>query len=214
MTNDILALILVLLMISSIFLMSTSRLGALIRTVGIQGLFLGLVPFLNHEPLSNLHTWILGILGVAVKGIAIPLLLFRALRGVSKSKEMEPYVGYVTSIFIGVLFVVVSYGVYTVMLHHPLFSSPMIPASITLALCGLFLIVARKQALTQIIGYLVFENGIYLFGLSLAVKSPLLVELGILLDVLVGVFVMGIVIYHINREFDSISTQALGTLRE
>ena len=63
-------------------------------------------------------------------------------------------------------------------------------------------------------GYLVLENGIYTFGVSLPTSQSLLVELGILLDLLVGVFVMGIVIHQIHREFDSISTESLEALKE
>lgn len=214
MINQIFSFVIVLFMITSMFLLSTSRLGALIKIVGAQGLLLGILPFFTGEPIASIHTWILALLGIVVKGILIPVFLSRAMRGVAVNREMEPYVGYTMSIVVGVLAIIVSYYAYRLIAFHPLFSSPLIPASMTLALCGLFLITARKQALTQIIGYLVFENGIYLFGVSISVRSPLLVELGILLDVLVGVFVMGIVIYHINREFDSISTQELGTLRE
>jgi hydrogenase-4 component E len=214
MIHGLFSFVLVLLMISSLYLLSSSRLGAMIRTVGAQGLILGLIPLCTGEPINSPHTWILALLGIVIKGIVIPILLFRALRGVAINKEIAPYVGYTLSIAAGVVSIVLSYVAYAFIAHHPVFSSPLIPASITLGLCGLFLIIARKQALTQIIGYLVFENGIYLFGVSLSVRSPLLVELGILLDVVVGVFVMGVVIYHINREFDSISTQSLGTLRE
>lgn len=215
MISGIYSFLLVLLIMSSLYLLSSSRIGALIRTVGAQGMILGCVPFITGDAsLLNPHTWILSSLSIFVKGILIPILLFRALRGVYMSREDFPYVGYPMSIGAGVLMVLFSYVAYRIIGHHPLFSSQLIPAAITMALCGLFLIITRKQAITQVIGYLVFENGIYLFGVSLAVKNPLLVELGILLDVIVGVFVMGIVIYHINREFDSISTQALGTLRE
>ena len=83
-----------------------------------------------------------------------------------------------------------------------------------MAATGLFLIVARTEALTQIIGYLVLENAIYSFGISLSATQSLLVEMGALLDLLVGVFIMGVVIYHINREFDSINTDSLETLKE
>ena len=81
-------------------------------------------------------------------------------------------------------------------------------------LSGLFMIVSRRKALTQVLGYLTMENGVYVFGASLAVREPLLVELGILLDVFVGVFVMGIVIYQINREFDHIDTDRLSVLKD
>ena len=79
---------------------------------------------------------------------------------------------------------------------------------------GLFVIVSRTKALTQALGYLAMENGIYAFGMALALKEPVTVEMGILLDVFVAVFVMGIIIYHINREFDEISTDRLSVLKD
>jgi hydrogenase-4 component E len=95
-----------------------------------------------------------------------------------------------------------------------MFPSPsLIALSIAMAFVGLFLIVARKKAITQIIGYLVLENACYVFGVSLSAVQSILVELGVLLDVLVAVFIMGVVIHHINREFDSISTDSLKELR-
>ena len=79
---------------------------------------------------------------------------------------------------------------------------------------GLLVVITRTKALTQVVGYLMLENGIYLFGLTQAQRVPFLVEVGVLLDVFVGVFIMGIVVFHINREFDSISAARLTTLRE
>jgi hydrogenase-4 component E len=81
-------------------------------------------------------------------------------------------------------------------------------------LTGLFVICSRRKALTQVLGYLVMENGVCVFGSALAVEAPLPVELGVLLDVSVAVFVMGIVIFHINREFDHIDTDRLSILRD
>ncbi|HEU4428038.1 MAG TPA: hydrogenase, partial [Myxococcota bacterium] len=72
----------------------------------------------------------------------------------------------------------------------------------------------RRKAITQVVGYLVLENGIFLMGLTLHEAMPLLVELGVLLDLLVGVFVIGIVLNHINREFSSLDVTRLDTLRE
>lgn len=89
----------------------------------------------------------------------------------------------------------------------------MIAVSLFSIMVGLFMIVARRLAITQVLGYLAMENGIYTFGLAFAEKEPLLVEMGILLDVFVGVFIMGIMIYHINREFDHIDTDRLSELK-
>jgi hydrogenase-4 component E len=92
-------------------------------------------------------------------------------------------------------------------------TSLVIPAAMTTLFTGLFLIIARKNALNQCLGYIIMENGIYTFGIVSVVEIPLLVELGILLDVFVAVFVMGIAIYHINREFDHLDSDRLNVLK-
>ena len=79
---------------------------------------------------------------------------------------------------------------------------------------GLAIIVSRRKAVTQVVGYLAMENGIYVFGAAFAIREPLLVEMGVLLDVFVAVFVMGIMIHHIGREFDHIDTDRLSVLKD
>jgi hydrogenase-4 component E len=88
-----------------------------------------------------------------------------------------------------------------------------VPVGFTMMTTGMFLIVARRTAVNQVIGYLVLENGIYAFGLALVRDIPLLVELGVLMDMFVAVFVMGIAIYHINREFDHMDSEKLTSLK-
>src|SRR5258705_13766159 len=78
---------------------------------------------------------------------------------------------------------------------------------------GLFMIISRRSALMQVIGYLMLENGIFVFGVITVVETPLLVELGVLLDAFVAVFVMGIAIFHINREFGSMEVDQMSELR-
>jgi hydrogenase-4 component E len=73
---------------------------------------------------------------------------------------------------------------------------------------------SRRKAVTQVVGYVMLENGIYLFGLTQAEKVPFLLELGVLLDVFVGVFIMGIVVFHINREFESLDSARLTELTD
>jgi hydrogenase-4 component E len=88
-----------------------------------------------------------------------------------------------------------------------------VPASFMTMFTGLFLIIARKKALTQCLGYIVFENGIYAFGVAAVGEIPSLVELGLLLDAFVAVFVMGIAIYRINQEFDHMDADELRSLK-
>src|SRR5262249_48835616 len=89
-----------------------------------------------------------------------------------------------------------------------------VPASLATVWTGFLMFTTRKKAIMQVLGYLLLENGIFLFGLLLLEAMPFLVEVGILLDLFTGVFVMGIIIHHINREFASISTEHLMELKE
>ena len=90
----------------------------------------------------------------------------------------------------------------------------LVPVALSSILIGLFLIVSRKKAVNQVLGFLVLENGIFTFGVGLVGELSLLVELGVLLDVFVAVFVMGIMIFHISREFDHLDTDRLSTLKD
>ena len=92
--------------------------------------------------------------------------------------------------------------------------SLLVPASLSTVWTGFLLLTTRKKAITQVLGYLLLENGIFLFGLLLLEAMPFLVEVGVLLDLFTGVFVMGIIIHHISREFTSISTEYLSELKE
>ena len=87
-----------------------------------------------------------------------------------------------------------------------------LPASFITMVTGLFIIIARRKAITQVIGFLLFENGISIFGTGMMLEHGLLVELGILLDVLVLVFIMGIALFQISREFQHIDSDRLNQL--
>ena len=89
-----------------------------------------------------------------------------------------------------------------------------VPTSLSTVLTGFLILTTRLKAISQALGYLVLENGVFIFGLLLLEAMPLMVELGVLLDLLVAIFVMGIIINHINREFASLDTRRLATLKD
>lgn len=205
----------VLLILTNLRLLGSSRIGACIWTVALQGALLGTLPLLAHADEITARVLILAMAAVSLKAVAFPWLLFRALRGAKVRREVEPFVGYTSSLLAGVAALAVSSWLAR---HLPLadraVSSLLVPVALSTILVGLFVIVSRRKALTQVLGYLVFENGIYAFGVGVAYEAPLLVELGVLLDVLVAVFVMGIAVFHISREFDSIDTTRLSSLTD
>ena len=90
----------------------------------------------------------------------------------------------------------------------------LIPSSLATVWAGFLMLTTRQKAIMQVLGYLLLENGIFLFGLLLLEAMPFLVEIGVLLDLFTGVFVMEIIIHHISREFASLSTEYLSELKE
>ena len=208
-------LILVIVVLTNLKLLGSSRLGASIRVVAAQGMVLGLLPILAHWNELSLRFGLLAVGTIAIKGVVFPWFLFRAIREADIGREIEPYVGYAASLVTGAVALGVSFWVCTKLPIPENIASPwLVPVSFFSIFAGLFLIVSRKRAVNQVLGFLVLENGIYTFGVGVAARTPFLVEAGVLLDVFVAVFVMGITIFHINREFDHISTDRLSTLKD
>jgi hydrogenase-4 component E len=192
----------------------TSRLVACIRVMALQGILLGLLPLLSHAGDLSLRVVLQATASMITKGIVFPWLLTRAVRGADVRRELDPIVGYTPSLLVGgALLGVALWLGWRLPLPGPAGSQFMVAVSFFTIMVGLFIIVARRMAITQVLGYLAMENGIYTFGLAFAEKEPLLVEMGILLDVFMAVFVMGIMIYNINREFDHIDTDRLSELK-
>ena len=201
-------------LLSCFALLATSRIGACIRWLSFQGVIFGLVPLILQDNGLGLRAALLAGANVALKGVVFPWLLLRIRARAEFSREVDPFIGYIASILFGVIALGLSVWLGLTM-KPALARAPfaLLETSIFLILVGLFLIVGRKKALMQVIGYLVLENGIFLFGVITVAQTPLLVELGVLLDAFVGVFVMGIAIFHINREFGSMDVDRLTALR-
>jgi len=194
--------------------LGSSRLPSLIRAVALQGVVLGLLPLLIEQSLD----WRIALVAMATvvgKGIVIPSLLRRAMRTANIEREIEPYIGFVPSLLLGAGAAVAAVALaQTLPLLPEHAGSLLVPGSIASILTGFILLIGRVKAISQVCGYLILENGIYLFGLLLIHSMPLLVEAGLLLDLTVGVFVIGIIMDRIQRAFDSLDTRKLTALRE
>ena len=199
----------------SLYLLGSSSLTGCIRIVALQGMCLGLLPLTIHEQGVPPRAFLLAAGMFLLKGLVIPRVLLYAIREVKIRREREPMIGYTASLLIGAGLIGVSF-VLAERLPVPagLRTGLLIPVSLATVMMGMLMMIGRMKAVTQVIGYLVFENGIYLFGLAISYEIPWLIEMGVLLDVFVAVFVMGIVINHIARAFDSISTEHLTRLSD
>ena len=202
------------LILLNFLILGKASLHGVIRVVSVQGVALGLLPLLLSAHL-HLRLGLVVLATIALKGIVLPRMLVRALEELSIRREVEPYISFPASLVLGAL------GTAFAMLvsHHlPLTPGPqsdlLTSASLATVLTGFLVLTTRRKALTQVLGYLVLENGVFIFGLLLLEPLPFLVEMGVLLDLFVAIFVMGVVIHHINREFATESTERLTALKD
>jgi len=210
-------LILISVVLINLVLLGTGRLRPSIRLVASQGVLLGTLPLLVSSQGPGARLGMLALVTIALKGVVFPRLLFRSLRSTNAKHEVTPLVGLTASILLGLVLLVGSFWLasrFRLPAGVVVASELVLPVALATIMCGLFLIITRLQALSQVLGYLVLENGIFVFGIALAHEEPFLVEMGILLDVFVAVFVMGIAIFHISREFDHIDVQQLSQLKD
>ena len=210
-------IVLALFLIADLALAGASRLKYAIRFVAIQGWIVGVLPVLlwnwqeNGSPGARI--WIIAVVNSLVKGVALPMLLEYAVRKARTRRELEPIVSFQMSRFIVFLMAVGGFAIGRLLhVHETVASELAIPVAFTTMGTGLLLICARKKAITQVLGFLVLENGISLFGAGILLEYGIVVELGILLDVFALVFILGIAIFQINRTFASTDTDQLNHL--
>ena len=151
---------------------------------------------------------------LVVKGVAIPILLRTMQRRIGVQPQIIPYINTATSLLIACLLVLFAYVLarpWVAVSHLP--TREGLPLAMALLFLSLFIIVSRRKAVTQVIGFLMLENAIALLAAVGTHGVPLLVEIGVFLDALMGFLVMQIFVYHIHETFDTIDVEQLTRLR-
>lgn len=151
---------------------------------------------------------------VVLKVIILPIYLVRLQKRVGSAGEIDPYMNVVTSLILAGLLVLLAYAVTLPLVAiSTLPTREALPLAMGLIFVGLFVVVTRKKALTQIVGFLVMENGIALLAALGTFGIPLIIELGVFLDVLMGFLVMQVFVYQIHGTFESIDVDQLSELK-
>jgi hydrogenase-4 component E len=204
-------------LIADLALAGASRLKYAISLVALQGWLVGVLPLISWqwalEGCPETRIWVIAAVNSLVKGLILPMLLSYAVRKARTRREVEPIVSFQMSRIIVFLMAAGGFAVgHLLHIQNAGASSFVIPVAFTTMGTGCLLISARKKAITQVLGFLVLENGISLFGSALLIEYSLVVELGILLDVLALVFILGIAVFQISRTFASTDTDRLNHL--
>ena len=201
-------------LVTSFLLILRASLASQVRMFAVQSAVLSVL-----AAVVALFGGSLELLGVAVvlavvKVVIIPKVFNRAIAKIGMQRSVAPYLG--TSATLGVCAVLVIFAFYVmapVTAANRLPTVDGIPLAFAAVLIGLFTTVNRKRALTQILGFLMLENGIFLTALLATYGIPLIVEMGVFLDVLVAVLILEVFIYRIKENFDSIEVKFMGVLR-
>ena len=177
---------------------------------GVLALLTAAVGYFGHD--RDLY-WVAALM-LVLKGVLIPRLLGRLARRVAPGGEAEPYVNTATSLVIsGMLILLADAAARPLQTLSTAPTRAGMPLAIGLLFVSLFIIVSRKKAITQVIGFLMLENAIALLAVLATYGVPLVVELGVFLDALMGFLVMQIFLYDIHDTFNTLDVDVLNRLK-
>ncbi|MBU0994597.1 MAG: hydrogenase [Proteobacteria bacterium] len=207
--------ILSLVLLSILFSLGSSRLTVLFKVIAFQGVVVSIVPLIIGGREFGWGDITFTLATMTVRGIVIPFCIYFAIKKATIETKFRPIVGYNASMMGGLIFIVMA-AVVGGKLHLPAVSEGklLFPAAVTLLVAGMFLLMARRNAIAMVLGYIMMENGIYLVGTTFSVQARHIVEFGILLDILAGVMIMAVILQNIKQAFDDMDTARLRTLKE
>ncbi|MGM0656446.1 MAG: hydrogenase [Thermodesulfobacteriota bacterium] len=201
-------------LLSVLFSFGTDRVLILIKLLAFQGIVISILPFFIGHDMSTGST-VFTLATLIIRGIIIPLSIFVAIRKGAIQRVVEPIVGYHASILCGLVVIIgATYISGRLDIGSVSGFKLLEPTAIALLVTGMFLLMARRNAIAMVIGYIMMENGIYLVGSGLSVGTRHIVEFGILLDVLAGVMIMAVILRNIKKTFDDVDTALLRTLKD
>jgi hydrogenase-4 component E len=198
------------------YLAVAGRLDTYIRVLALQGLLLAGVAVMElwgSEHVSIANTAFILLETLVVKAIVVPVMLTMIVRRNKLKHEIAPYVSNFFSLFTVMTFIIFSFLV-AHRLHNEHLKITYFTASVSALFTGIFLIVSRKKIITHVMGYMVLENGIFLLSLALGSEMPMIVNMGILLDLLTSVLILSIFVNRIGDVFKTVEISNLTDLKD
>ncbi|MBN2416951.1 hypothetical protein JXO52_13980 [bacterium] len=198
-----------------LYVFAASRIEAFIKTLALQGLLLFLLVIIDIHEIVWINIAFLVLETLIIKAIAIPWFLLRTIRRNEIGREVEPYLSQFYSLIIAsAIFVFAFVAAFWAARIEADIKPLYFGVSISMIIASLFLIVTRKRIITHILCFMMLENGIFLLSLSVANEMPMLVDLGVLLDLFVGVFLLVIFFNKIQSMYDGSHIDVLTALKD
>jgi hydrogenase-4 component E len=213
-SDDVVILCAAGMLVTAYLMVGQKALFVAIRLYGLQSILLGAVAVAMGLADRRFHLFTGAALTIGLKGVLIPWFLMRVIDRIGIHREIEPLVNVPSSLLICLGLTVIGYRVSTGLAdagqgatHH------VIGVSLSMLLMGLFMMVTRRKAVTQILALLTVENAVFLVALGATSGMPLVVELGISFDVILAVLVLGILVHRIAERFESMDVSRLSKLK-
>ena len=198
-----------------LYVAATSRLAAHVKALALQGVLLFLICILGMNEFSLLNILFIAVETLLIKSIVIPMFLGGLIRRTKEYRDTEANIHHFYSLFIATVilfvgFLVSSLNMPAMKLINPLYFG----VSISVIIISLILITIKHKVISNVIDFILMENGIFLLSLSVAKEMPMIVNLGVLLDLFIAVFILGLLVKHINTNFEDMEISHLSDLRD
>ena len=203
------------LLLLSFAMLAQRRIVALVNLLALQGAMLFIATMLLAWRTGQNHLYVSAALTLALKVIALPWLLHMLIRRLNVQWDSEPLLNVPGTMLIGLVTVVFSFG-----LAQPIaqLASTATRNSLGIAVAVILLafitMITRRKAMSQVVGFLSMENGLFFGAMSATYGMPMIVEFGVALDVLVAMLVLGVFFFQIREQFDSLDLHHLESLKE
>jgi hydrogenase-4 component E len=215
MTQQLVNLAATILLIIAFAMLSQRRVLSLIRLFAFQGLVLSVSTAIVAYTTSQGHLWISAALTLLLKVIVLPMALHGLIDRLNVRWDVETLINVPTTMLVGIGLAIFAFSLATPISQM---AGTVTRSTLGIALASVLLsflmMIVRRKAVPQVIGFLAMENGLFFAATSATYGMPLVVELGIALDVLVGTFVFGIFFFHIRETFDSLDIRHMEKLKE
>ncbi len=209
------SLLAALILLTAFAMLVQRRMYALLHLFAWQGLFLSISTAVVGFAAQSHHLYISSVLTLAIKVILLPYILHVLIKKLRIHREVETIVNVPTTMLIGIALVIFSYHLTAPIRElSTLMTKSTLAVALATVMLGLLMMITRRHAVTQIIGFLAMENGLFFAATSATYGMPLVVELGVALDILIAAFIFGIFFFHINTTFDSLDVDQMARLKE
>lgn len=203
------------LLLSAVLMLWRRELAAIVRLLAVQGVLLAALAALlgAREGSSELYAVAVGVL--VLKAFVLPAVLRRVLRDSGEAREAEPLVNTAASLLAAALLTLLAYAVSRPLVAlAPSPATQALPIGLAVVFLGFFVLATRRRALSQVVGFLLLDNGIAATAFLATAGVPLIVELGVSLDLLLVVLVLQVLTARMRLKFGRTDLDELRELRD